>query len=179
MLKLAKSVGLVAEYVRPLWFPFCRTVAFLSGNVRGKSVKIFTIRSVKMPTNLVAQVKLQWRNEAYFSATRRSFGVSLIKILGRPVMNSGDIILDRKIVFQANDSDFARKIFEYEEIREKFDALFSHKFSRGALVIGESSIFYREPSGILSKKKRQRFAIAVDLLCDLFDVLYFHRYQIS
>jgi hypothetical protein len=178
MLKLAELTGLVPQWGRLPWFPFLKRVRALSGTVRGKSVEVFTTRSARMPTNLVARVKLPWENDSCISATRKRFGASLLRIIGRRIVASGDIILDRKITFQANDSDFAGKIFAYEEVREKFDTLFSHRLGTGTLAIGESSIFYRESSGILTRKKCQRFAIAIDLLCDLFDILDLYRRDI-
>jgi hypothetical protein len=178
MLKLAKLTGLSPKQSRLLWFPCFKKVDFMSGSVRGKDVDVFVTRSVRLPANLVARISLNWKNDSCFLAMKKRIGVSLLKILGRPVVNSGDGILDRKVVFQSNDIDFAKMIFEYEEIREKFDALFSDKFGTGTLAVGESSIFYRESSGILFQKKRRRFAVAIDLLCDLFDILYFYRRNI-
>ncbi|MDR2436045.1 MAG: hypothetical protein LBD33_01895 [Puniceicoccales bacterium] len=177
MRKLAKLTGLAVEYRRLLMFPCFKRISRLRGNIRNKNVEIFTINSAQLPGNMVAQIKLEQGDGIYFSAKRRRLGVALAQALGRPIVKSGDMILDRKIVFQARDPDFAGKLFEYEEIRDKFDALLSNKFSRGILTIGQCSIFYHEPAGIMTKGRRKRFATAVDLLCDLFDVLYFFRHK--
>ncbi|MDR3274191.1 MAG: hypothetical protein LBS87_02560 [Puniceicoccales bacterium] len=179
MLKLAKLAGLTAEYKRALLFPFFKRILRLEGSVRGKHVEIFVTRSTRIPTNMVAQIKLKEDSDLYFSAMRKRFGVALMKALGRPIVKSGDVILDRKIIFLADDINFAGKVFEYDETKNKFDALWSSKFSRGILVIGRSSIFYHEPAGILTQKKRERFIVAIDLLCDLYDILYFYRHKIS
>jgi hypothetical protein len=177
VLKLAKLTGLEVEYERLFPLPFSRKVPRLSGNICGKNVEIFTVKPGRISGNMVAQIKLERGDGVYFSAKRRRLGVALMKALGRPIVKAGDIILDRKIVFQAGDIDFARKIFEYEEIRDKFDALLSNRFSGGTLAIGQFGIFYHEPAGIITKGKRERFAIATDLLCDLFDVLHFFRHK--
>ncbi|MDR0715341.1 MAG: hypothetical protein LBF25_00950 [Puniceicoccales bacterium] len=179
MLKLAKLTGLTAECKRMFLFPFFRRVRRLSGNIRGKHVKIFITRSVQISTNMVAQIKLNWENETHFSAMRRGLGVALMRALGRPIVKSEDVILDRKITFQAEDIAFVRKVFTYEEIRDKFDALWSRKFTNGVLIVGQSSIFYHEPASILTRKKRERFVVAIDLLCDLYDILYFYKRKIS
>jgi hypothetical protein len=179
MLKLAKLMELTAECKRMLLFPFFKRVRRLSGNVRGKHVEIFITRSVQISTNMVAQIKLNWENETHFSAMRKGLGFALMKALGRPIMKSEDVILDRKITFQAEDIAFARKVFAYEEIRDKFDALWSGKFTNGVLIVGQSSIFYHEPANILTRKKRERFVVAIDLLCDLYDILYFYKREIS
>ncbi|MDR2721235.1 MAG: hypothetical protein LBB15_03020 [Puniceicoccales bacterium] len=179
MLKLAKLTGLTVEYGRSPLFPCFKKISQLSGNIRGKNVEIFTTNSARIPGNMVVQIKLEHGNGIHFSANRKKFGAALARALGQPMVKSGDIILDRKITFQAHDLDFARKIFEYEEIRDKLDLLLSNKFSMGILAIGQYSIFYHEPMGIMTKGKRRRFSIAVDLLCDLFDVLYFFRHKTS
>jgi hypothetical protein len=177
MLKLAKLTGLAAEYRRLFLFPCFKRISRLSGNIRNKNMEIFTMSSARIPGNMVAQIKLEQGNGIYFSARRRRLGVALAQALGRPIVKSGDVILDRKIIFQARDPDFAGKIFEYEEIRDKFDALLSSRFSSGILTVCQCSIFYHEPMGIMTKGKRKRFAIAVDLLCDLFDVLHFFKHK--
>ncbi|MDR1255824.1 MAG: hypothetical protein LBJ94_02800 [Puniceicoccales bacterium] len=179
MLKLAKLAGLAVEYGGMPLFPCFKRVRRLWGNIRGKRVEVFIARPSRIATNMVAQIKLNWHNEVHFSAMRKKLGLALMRVLGRPIVASGDIILDRKITFQSKDMNFAKRIFAYEEIRDKFDALWTDKLSGGVLLIGQSSIFYREPASILTRRKRARFAIAIDLLCDLFDILYFYRYKIS
>ncbi len=150
---------------------------FLRGNIIGKNFDIFFTTSSKCQKRLVAQVILKTPNNVHFIATKKRLGYSLLKVLGKKIILSHDPILDRKIAFQSNDFKFAEYVFQYEEICEKFDALFSHKFTDGILELGTSSIFYYENIAFLNKNRRERFLIAINLICDLFDVLYFYNKQ--
>lgn len=173
MQKLAKLMGLMVKKQSSSFFPFFKKISYLSGNIRNKEINVFYNRSSKFPTRIVAQINLKKINPIKFSASRKRLGYNLLKALGHCIILSQNLILDRKILFQSNDQFFAKEVFKYEEICDKFDTLFSYKLNNGIISIGESSIFYYEMAGFLTKKRRERFVIAIDLLCDLFDVLYF------
>ncbi|MDE6432054.1 MAG: hypothetical protein K2L13_01515 [Opitutales bacterium] len=179
MRELGEILNLGIEYRRTLFLPFRKTISQISGNIRNKSVVIFSSHSRQSPNRIVAQIQLQAKNDISFYATKKRLGYSFLRVLSRDIVISHNPILDRKILFRCNNSDFADELFRYEEICEKFDNLFSDKFNTGIFTLGESSVFYYEKINFLTKRRRMRFKVAVDLMCDLLDVLYFYNKRVK
>lgn len=172
MQKLGKILNLSPRWSCGL---FIKRVSQIDGNIRGKQVTIFSSRSIRSPKRIVVQICLKKRNDVSFCTTKKRLGYSFLRVLLRDIVKSGDPILDRKLIFRCNRPQFAQEVFKYEEICEKFDKLFSKKLNNGILTLGESSIFYYESIGFLTNSRREEFKTAVDLMCDLLDVLKFYN----
>lgn len=179
MRKLSEILDFKAEWRSVVLCPFIKKIAQITGNVRDKYITVFSTRGRCTQNRVVAQILLNKRNNISFYAARKRLGYSVLKVLASDVIVSHDPILDRKLIFRCNEPKFAEEVFQYEEICEKFDKIFSYKFNNGVLTLGKSSIFYYEMVGFLTKTRRERFGTAIDLMCDLLDVLYFYNKKIQ
>ncbi len=179
MQKLANSLELEVNWQKIPMLPFAKKIYHLSGIIRNKNIEIFPTKFSRSQKRIVAQIPLTFINPVTFTASRKRLGYNFLKIIKHDIITAHDPILDRKIIFRSNHLSFAEMVLQYEEIQDKLDTLFSYKFNSGILTLGQASIFYYELIGFLTETRRKRFQIAIDLMCDLLDVLYFYNKRIQ